>query len=87
MALPLHRRYFVLHLEVGEERPSPELAYEIQILDSSGRARTSGHVGANDTLLVVEGEEVPHAVIEAARRQPYGKGDYVNANGESVSPF
>ena len=86
--MALHQqRYFVLHLEVGEERPSPELAYEIQILDSRGRARKCGHVGASETKLDLDGDEVPLAVIEAARRQLYGKGDYVNAIGESIPPF
>lgn len=87
MVLRRNRKYFVLHLEVGEERPTPELAYEVQILDSEGRARVCGHVGESETELVVEGEEVPLPVVEAARRQPYGKGDYVNANGESIPPF
>jgi hypothetical protein len=81
------QRYFVLHLEIGEDRPSPELAYEVQILDREGRARACGHVGESDTRLAVSGEEVPFPVIEAARRQPYGKGDYVTATGESAPPF
>lgn len=80
-------RYFVLHLEPGEERPEPDLAYEIQILDAAGRARACGHVGEGDEPLFVDGEEVPLAVIRAARRQALGQGDYVDSRGVAVPAF
>ena len=50
--------YFVLHLEVGDERPASELAYEVQVLDAHGRARACGYLGASESELAVEGERV-----------------------------
>ena len=84
---PRRSRYFVVHLTERDDRPSDELRFEVQLLDSRGRARACGYVGEDDTELVVEGEVVPWAVLDAARRQTYGQGDYVNAEGESVRPF
>ena len=82
-----HLKYFVLHLQVGDERPAPELAYEIQILDAQGRAQWTGHVGLAEACLAIEGHIVPTTVIEAARRLPCGCGAYVDESGEVVRPF
>jgi hypothetical protein len=81
------QRYFVLHLEDRDFKPSPNVKYEIQILDSKGRAKVSGYVVENQNELEVDGKIIPMAVIEAAKRQPKGKGDYVNEFGESIPPW
>ena len=81
------QRYFVLHLDDRDFKPSPNVKYEIQILDSKGRAKVSGYVDENQNELEVDGKIIPRAVIEAAQRQQKGKGDYVNEFGESITPW
>ena len=80
------KRYFVAHLEQCD-RPASDKAYQVQILNSSGRADVWGYVGDADTELIVEGHCVPSAVVTAARRQLLGKGDYVDEDGNSIRPF
>ncbi|MHC4402821.1 MAG: hypothetical protein ACYTG0_24435, partial [Planctomycetota bacterium] len=84
-------RYFVMHLserDLGERgRASSEGQFEIQLLDAEGRAKACGYVGSDETTLEVEGKTVPIAVIEAARQQPVGQGDYVDEQGHSIQPF
>jgi hypothetical protein len=80
--------YFVLHLGPSDEPwPEPGKAYEIQILDRRGRAETIVHVDEREGEVERDGYRIPQAVIEAARRQLPGSGDYVNRNGETVQPF
>jgi hypothetical protein len=78
--------YFVVHL-MENDRPSRGQPFEIQVLDSEGRAIACGYVGTDDTSLDIEGQVVPAAVLEAARRQVIGQGDYVNERGNSIMPF
>jgi hypothetical protein len=80
-------KYFVMQLADDEPKRRQGYQYEIQILDSKGRSRVEGYVGSSETELIVDGHTVPKAVIEAARRQPKGKGDYVNKLGQSVDPI
>ena len=61
--------------------------FEIQILDSHGRAKFVVYCGESEQELDIQGHIVPGAVLNAARRQPEGKGDYVNEKGESIRPF
>lgn len=81
-------RYFVLHLK-DLDRPGTDsrLSFQIQLLDDLGRSVEEGYVGLEETELRIAGRAIPRAVLDAARRQPLGQGDYVNANGESVPPF
>ena len=79
-------RFFVLHRREAD-RPSKSMAYEIQVLNNDGQAIALGHVDATSDDLRIDGRQVPRAVIEAARRQPLGQGDYVDALGQSVAPF
>ena len=80
-------RYFVLHLN-DRDRPGADsqLSFQIQLLDDLGRSVEEGYVGLEETELRIADRAVPRAVLDAARRQPLGQGDYVDANGESVSP-
>jgi hypothetical protein len=80
------QRYFVIHLE-EMDRPIPGKEFEIQVLDSEGRAACCGYVGKGQLDLVVAGKVIPRPVIEAAHRQTIGQGEYVDQAGNSVSPF
>jgi hypothetical protein len=81
------KRYFVLHLPKDRAKRREGYPFQIQILDSRGRARLVGHVGYDEMELEIDGEFVPQAVLEAARRQPDGQGDYVDEMGQSIRPF
>jgi hypothetical protein len=87
MVRAVRPKYFVMQL--ADDAPERSLGYqfEIQILDRKGRAQSVGYVGSSETELIVEGYVVPLAVIDAARRQPKGQGDYVNKEGKSVHPI
>jgi len=63
-----------------------EPTYQVELLDGEGRGWAFAHF-QRETSLVVEGVAIPAAVLEAARRQTPGQGDYVNLNGESVRRF
>jgi len=81
------QRYFVLKLCDRDYRPDASYKYEVQVLDAKGRAKKIGYLRDEDTMLSIEGEEVPQEVIKVAKRQEYGKGDYVNAEGKQIKPF
>lgn len=87
---PIMKRYFVMQLTDRDlkdrGRPIGEKRFEIQVLDGEGRATACGYVGIEDVALDVGGREIPRAVIEAARSQPLGQGNYVDEHGRSV-PF
>ena len=84
-------RFFVMHLsdrDLAERgRTSREQPFEIQLLDAEDRAKAVGHVGVDEQLLDIDGYCVPFPVIEAARRQATGQGDYVDENGNSIRLF
>ncbi len=91
------RRYFVVRL-VGDPGWRPAgAAYEVQVLDSHGRgavvvhyASDGGVVGAsaaNGRQMDAASVRIPEAVLDAARRQIPGEGDYVGEDGRSVPPF
>ena len=80
-------RYFVIHrakLRTGQPANCP---FEIQILDSQGRAKYVGYVGHSEETLDIAGHSVPKAVLDAVRRRPKGPGDYVDSEGNSIQPF
>ena len=91
----MSERFFVLHLDERDHHPTAEARYEIQILDTEGRAEYSVYVDSGGRWLTLEENEsppassprVPAAVLEAAMRQPKGQGDYVDVMGKSVPPF
>jgi hypothetical protein len=63
------------------------MSFEIQMLNSTGQALGSGYVDDKTANLQIHGRGIPLPVIEAARRQPTGKGDYVDESGKSVPHF
>ena len=79
-------RFFVVHLN-ERDRPAPDQRFEVQVLDPHGRTVCCGYFGDVEEDLEVEGRTIPRPVIEAARRQPLGRGDYVDESGYSVPPF
>lgn len=79
-------RYFVLHLADEWPEKAGGAKYQIQILNESGQAISWGYVGDYETEIVVANHTVPTAVVEAARRQPVGKGDFVDCQGQSIAP-
>jgi hypothetical protein len=79
-------KYFVVHLS-ERDRPAAREVFEIQLLDLEGRATACGYIGSGDTDLAIEGRLIPAAVLQAARRQPLGQGDYVDDDGNSIPPF
>lgn len=85
------KKFFVMQLSerglAERGRRSNEQPFEIQLLDAKDRAKACGYVGADDKTLDIEGYSVPMAVIEAARRQTPGQGDYVDDHGNSIQPF
>lgn len=80
------QRFFVLHLADGWPEKSDDVKYEIQIVNESGQAVSWGYANDQETEIVINGCRIPSAVLEAARRQLMGKGDYVDENGCSISP-
>jgi hypothetical protein len=80
-------RYFVLHLSDRDFRPDASCKYEVQVLDAKGRAKKIGYLRDEDIALSIEGEDVPQEVIKAAKRQEYGKDDYVDVEGKQIKSF
>ncbi|QDT52384.1 hypothetical protein Pan44_03940 [Caulifigura coniformis] len=78
--------YFILHLE-ERDRYSSGMRYEIQLLDTYGQTIARGCVDDQANSLELQGCSIPQPVIEAARKQAIGNGDYVDEAGYSVSPF
>src|SRR5262249_28602484 len=80
------KRFFVLHLKESR-RPEADLPFQIQILNHAGQGIAFGYADEKTTSLEINGERIPLAVIEAARRQKVGNGDYVDESGASIPPF
>lgn len=80
-------RIFILHLGDRDFKPSPQHEYEVQLLDSKGRAKQVGYLTTDQDKLEIEGMLVPFEVIQAAKKQPVGQGDYLDSKGISIDPF
>jgi hypothetical protein len=80
------QRFFVVHL-AASDRPSPDKELEIQLLDTNGRAASTGYAYLNQEEFELDGKIVPKDVLDAARRQKVGQGEYVDAKGESITAF
>jgi hypothetical protein len=79
--------YFVSHLE-KRDRPPSGMRYEIQVLNADGQAVVCAHVDdLTSTVLEIQGHPIPAPVIEAARKQQLGKGEYVDEAGSPMPPF
>jgi hypothetical protein len=80
------RLFFVRHLPEGWPDKKPNQIYQIELVDRRGRATAWGFVDNFNNSLTIRDVEVPQAVIDAARRMPAGKGDFVNPEGNRVLP-
>ena len=80
------QRFFVVHLS-ETDRPSPAQRYEFQKLNSSGQAASVAYATYHDSTIEIDGLLVPKPILDAAKRQPLGVGDYVDETVESLPPF
>lgn len=78
--------FYVRHLPDDWPDKTPNQKYTIELIDEFGRATSWGYIGDDDNSLKIGDVEIPRAVIEAARRQPLGCGDFVDLNGNQVMP-
>lgn len=80
------RVLFVWHLPDGWPGKSATHRFEIQLVDRHGRATAWAVVSELENSLKVGDVDVPRAVIEAARGQRLGEGDFVDEIGNQVNP-
>ena len=80
-------RYFVLSLDESDPSYLEGFRYEVQLLNDDGEGAAVVLLTEEDTNISVPGYDLPSRVVDAARRQEKGSGDYVNTVGESVRPF
>lgn len=80
------RVFFVRHLPDGWPDKTATQQFEIQLVDRYGRATAWGFVGETKSTLTIGKIDIPRAVIEAARRQSIGVGDFVDDDGNQVLP-
>jgi hypothetical protein len=81
------RRFFVMHLPEDEPARKDGYVYGVQILNAKGEGELEGYLKPGQSYLEIAGYIVPEPVIEAARRQRNGQGDYVDEQGRRLSPF
>jgi hypothetical protein len=96
MSLRPREKYFVFQLDEDSYRPSPEAEYAIQFEDRDICAyvgRDSNRVialiqatASGPKSLPVDEHSIPEAVIEIARQQRIGFGEYVSETGQIVAP-
>jgi hypothetical protein len=81
-----NQRYYVRHLP--DDWPGKTLTqeYTIELVDGFGRATAWGYIGEEDRFLTIADIAIPPAVIDAARRQTSGCGDFVDSEGNQVLP-
>jgi len=82
-----NQRYFVLRFGGPLPPKLPTQEFQIQVLDSLGRARISEYISSSDTHLVIKGHTVPDAVLAVAHRLQPGEGRYVDETGETLDPL
>jgi hypothetical protein len=78
--------YFVVHLE-EQDRPTTAMQFQIQVLNEHGQSTACGYLDDQSTSMSIGDHAIPLLVIQAARRQPIGEGEYVNELGETVPAF
>jgi hypothetical protein len=76
--------FFVRKLPTREATPGER--FEVQLLDSDGRAVAVGRYDT-ETSLTVNGETVPAVVLDRGRERPEGSGAYVDQEGVETRPF
>lgn len=82
------RCYFVRHLPISDQRRKKGHVAQVQLVDKYGQAVSFGYIGdaSQETILNLDGENVPVEVIAAALRQPPGTSNFVDQSGEVIAP-
>ena len=81
------RWFFVMRLRPDHSRPFPDAEIQVQLLDEDGLSKEKGYLSGNGMELSLGGQRVPNAVVDAARRQVPGRGEYVDESGARVDPL
>lgn len=86
-------KYMVVRLhendcEPNEVRKEPLPPISIQILDRHGAVcGRVGYIYPEDATLVIDGKQIPDAVIEVCKRLEVGEALYLDADARPVEPF
>jgi len=79
-------KWFFVNTVIPGVSSDPARELEVQVLDSDGRAKAVGYCRRLDNELEVDGEMIPKAVLDAARRLTLGLGgQYVDSDGHLLS--
>lgn len=79
-------KWFFVNTVIPEELTDPTRELQVQILDTRGRAKTVGYCRREANELEIDGEIIPKAVLDAARRLTVGLGgQYVDSDGHPLS--
>jgi len=79
-------QFFLFRLDSSEAAKSCG-EIEVQLLDSSGRAKEVVFVSIDAEAVTVGGREYPRSLLDRVSSIAEGKGMYVNEFGEDVQPF
>jgi hypothetical protein len=86
MAKPNSKGWFFIRRVLPGESTDSAIELEIQILNDDGTAKASGHCRKEANDLRIDGESVPKAVLDSARRLILGLGgQYVDSAGNLLS--
>jgi hypothetical protein len=86
MAKPNSKDWFFIRTTLPGESTDSARELEIQILDDDGTARASGYCRREANEVRIDGESVPRAVLDSARRLSLGLGgQYVDSAGKLLS--
>ena len=75
--------FFASHLVPGESQRT-SLPFQVQILDSDGRATDVAYFAERARSVSINGVVLPEPVVARALTYPAGFGDYVDASGHPV---
>ena len=81
------RWYFVRQLDDLCSRPDPRAKYQVQLLDRHGRGIEWVYLDDRGEIVGPAPFTVSAPVAEAALRQEFGRGDYVDEAGHTMKPF
>lgn len=82
----VEQKFFVRHLRVDDPRRARGWAYQVQLVDASGRATAVAHLGQGEESTELAGEALPEAVLSAARHLPAGESHFVDSEGRIIAP-
>jgi len=71
---------------LDDSRRDKGQVYQIQVVDTFGRATAFAYLGAEQESIEVGDQMTPQAVIKAVRELPPGVGQFVDAEGHILAP-